>query len=77
MLFDGPRRLDYDQTGDKLNISRSNSIVGSDNSLFVRAMGATEKFTARLDPVANDLAAAMRAVRRQRMNGAFKTIVIV
>lgn len=77
MLFDGPRRLDCDQTGDKLNISRSNSIVGSDNSLFVRAMGATEKFTARLDPVANDLAAAMRAVRRQRMNGAFKTIVIV
>src|SRR6185436_13248252 len=47
------------------------------HTLFFGAMRATEERTARFDAVADDFAAAMTALRRQRMNGAFKTIEVV
>ncbi|MDB6067426.1 MAG: hypothetical protein JWR26_3634 [Pedosphaera sp.] len=65
------------QIGEYLKIPHSDSVMSADNSLFMRAMGATEELTACLDPVANDLATAMLTVGCQGMDGAFKTIVIV
>jgi hypothetical protein len=40
----------------------------------VRAVGTTVESVLRFNPVADDLAAAMRAGRRERMDGAFKAI---
>jgi hypothetical protein len=40
------------------------AIVYGRDALFVRAMGATEKISAGLDTVANNLAVAMIALRR-------------
>ena len=46
-------------------------------AFFMRAMGTTEKISAGLDTMANNLAVAMIALRRQRVNRAFKAIKIV
>jgi hypothetical protein len=43
---------------------------------FMRAMSATEESSARFDPVSDDLATAMLALGRKRMDSAFKTIEI-
>lgn len=41
------------------------------------AVGATVKVASRLNAVADNLAAAMLTLRRQRVDGAFETIEIV
>jgi hypothetical protein len=47
------------------------------DALLAGAVGATEEIAARLDAVADNAAMAMRATRRQFVNGAFKRVKIM
>jgi len=47
------------------------------DALLMSALRAAEKCALRFDSVANNLAAAMLAFRRQRMNGALETIKVM
>jgi hypothetical protein len=46
-------------------------------ALFMRAVGATVKTAAGLNAVPDDFASTMLALRGQRVDGAFKTIIIM
>src|SRR2546426_3708272 len=55
----------------------ADAVVYAHDASFAGAVRATEKLPARLHPMTNNSAIAVSAMRRQRVNGAFKAIKIV
>jgi len=61
----------------RFSVCKSGAIVDRHYSFVMSATGAAEKVAARFDPVADYLAAAVFARRRQRVDGAFKAVEVM